>query len=465
MFTSSFRKMMPKVLLAVLAFVYIAPAHAAPEDLVTKATLIEKLATHLSLQISPEVAVSKSQDKLYFPDVWPASSYYDVTATLCIKGIFSCDGKKWQPDMIATKEAMLKIYYEMRYIDQGSAFIPKKYNYTPAVLWYAPYVYEATREGFYTKDTALGVLTERDLDVFLMREGAFRFFKKETPYFDGLVVDVASINENTYSNEERVNTILANYYLALGNQTLSQSVKTALKERQDLFTALLKKLKESPLQADAAYSTEWKTRFREAGVKEVLGFGEYKFKTNAAYRKKNIMAALNKMNGLVLEPGEEFNYWEILKEKGMDDIGGGWTLQGTDEVWAWGGGLCGSATALFRAAWFSGLEITERKPHSVYTTGFYSMKDIGLDASIFLTSPNLRFKNNTGAPVMLYLDYREEPRYGIAKISMLGTKPFTELTFAELKREGGYYIRERLFKMKDGTERTEQIKSSYSRIY
>ncbi|MFN7160659.1 MAG: VanW family protein [Candidatus Gracilibacteria bacterium] len=465
MFSPSTLKIVPKLLFAVLAIACIVPAHAAPEDVVSKSALVEKLYTQLSLQISPEIQVSKSQDKLYFPDIWPASPLYDVTATLCEKDVFTCDGKKFQPDMLATKEAMLKMYYEMRYIDQGSAFIPKKYNYTPAVVWYAPYVYESIQEGFYTKDTALGVLTERDLDIFLMREKTFSFFQKETPYFDGLVIDKGSIHENTYSNEERVNTILSNYYMALGNQKLSASVRTALNERQDLFTALLKKLKESPLQADSAYSAEWKTKFREANVKEVLGFGEYKFKTNAAYRKKNIMAALNKMNGLVLQPGEEFNYWDILKEKGMDGIGGGWTLQGSREVWAWGGGLCGSATALFRSAWFSGLEITERRPHSVYTTGFYDMKDIGLDASIFLTSPNLKFRNNTDAPVMLYVDYKEEPGYGTAKITMLGTKPFEELSFADLKREGGYYIRERLFKMKDGSERTEQVKSSYRRIH
>jgi vancomycin resistance protein YoaR len=56
-----------------------------------------------------------------------------------------------------------------------------------------------------------------------------------------------------------------------------------------------------------------------------------------------------------------------------------------------GGGICQVSTTLFNAALFAGLEIVERKNHSIYIDHYPK----GRDATVTAGSPNMRFRNDT----------------------------------------------------------------------
>jgi len=419
---------------------------------------------YFSITEDDSIKLARKTDTFYFKDVWPASDLYVPTAYLCIHEILTC-GKdiSFRADESASIESVWKLYYELRYIADGAGAIPKKYgNPSP---WYFAYKVEAMKEGIAGAERAPGTVSHRDFLYVLKADSTLRSFGWQVKFFPGLELSSEELKIYNFQDDAALEAMLSRYKEAFHEKTLvATSVKNILQERIDVLEALLKKRKENPLQQDSAYTAEWKKKFQEVGVREELGYGEYRFRTNASYRKHNILAALGKMHGLVLQPDEEFNYWDILKKKGMSDIVSGWTLNGGEEVWEWGGGLCGSATALFRSAWFSGLEITERRQHSAYYTSFYAMKDIGLDAALYLSSPNLRFKNNTGKPLMFYVSYTEEPGYGTVQIHMLGTKHFKDMSFSDVRKEKGVYIRDRVITLKDGTEDVDTVRSSYGKI-
>jgi vancomycin resistance protein YoaR len=64
----------------------------------------------------------------------------------------------------------------------------------------------------------------------------------------------------------------------------------------------------------------------------------------------------------------------------------------------YGGGLCQISTTTFRAAVKAGLEITERRNHA-YPVKYYNPQ--GTDATIYPPHPDLRFKNNTPAYILI----------------------------------------------------------------
>ena len=63
-----------------------------------------------------------------------------------------------------------------------------------------------------------------------------------------------------------------------------------------------------------------------------------------------------------------------------------------------GGGICQVSTTVFRAAIYSGLKITERHNHA-YPVSYY--KPYGMDATIYIPKPDLKFTNNTPGAIFV----------------------------------------------------------------
>ncbi|MCD6422301.1 VanW family protein, partial [bacterium] len=61
--------------------------------------------------------------------------------------------------------------------------------------------------------------------------------------------------------------------------------------------------------------------------------------------------------------------------------------------------LCQVATTLFRTALNAGLPIEERHPHA-YRVRYYE-PPIGMDATIYYPQRDLKFKNDTGSPILI----------------------------------------------------------------
>ncbi|MFH1366818.1 MAG: VanW family protein [Patescibacteria group bacterium] len=110
-------------------------------------------------------------------------------------------------------------------------------------------------------------------------------------------------------------------------------------------------------------------------------------------RKHNIGVGVEKFSGVILAPGEEFSFIAILGDSGPE---AGYlpelVIKNNQTIPEYGGGLCQVSTTLFRAAIYSGLEITARTPHA-FPVVYYNPQ--GFDATVYDPKPDLKFLNDT----------------------------------------------------------------------
>lgn len=129
------------------------------------------------------------------------------------------------------------------------------------------------------------------------------------------------------------------------------------------------------------------------GINVLLGQGASNFYGSPKNRIHNIKIGTAKFNGLILNPGEEFSFNNLLGGSGAEQ---GFlpelVIKKNETLPEYGGGLCQVSTTFFRAAVKSGLKITERSPHA-FPVQYYNPQ--GFDATIYEPHPDLRFINNT----------------------------------------------------------------------
>ncbi len=113
----------------------------------------------------------------------------------------------------------------------------------------------------------------------------------------------------------------------------------------------------------------------------------------------NISVPARRLDGLVIKPGQTFDFWGALGEISFrtgyrmgNAIIGGHTAEGR----ALAGGICSTSTTLFNAAARAGLDIVSRRPHWYYISRY----PLGLDATVSDTQ-NMRFRNDTGHPILI----------------------------------------------------------------
>ncbi len=135
------------------------------------------------------------------------------------------------------------------------------------------------------------------------------------------------------------------------------------------------------------------------GIKELLGVGHSNFAGSPVNRRKNIARALELLNGTIIQPGQIFSTIDTM---GQIDGDHGWfpemVIKGNETKPEFGGGLCQVGTTLFRGAMLSGLPIVERQNHS-YRVRYY--EPAGTDATVYGPHPDLRFRNDTGHPILI----------------------------------------------------------------
>ncbi len=121
--------------------------------------------------------------------------------------------------------------------------------------------------------------------------------------------------------------------------------------------------------------------------------------TNTANGNSNMALALSKINGTVLQPGQEFSYNGTIGDStnpanGWKGAGG---LVNGLHVQVYGGGICQGATTLYNAALLAGLEIVERECHS--EPSIYC--PIGLDATVDYGNIDLKIRNPLENPIYI----------------------------------------------------------------
>lgn len=115
-------------------------------------------------------------------------------------------------------------------------------------------------------------------------------------------------------------------------------------------------------------------------------------------RASNVATAAGYINGTILYPGEEFSTIKVIKDRTVEngykvasEYSSGKVVDGV------GGGVCQVATTLYNTVLRAELEVVERSPHSMVV----SYVDVSMDAAIAGDYKDLKFKNNTDAPVYI----------------------------------------------------------------
>lgn len=156
-----------------------------------------------------------------------------------------------------------------------------------------------------------------------------------------------------------------------------------------------------------------------------LGTFETRYSTllDAAERTHNLRIAASRIDGTVLMPGETFDFNEVVGERNeangfrpAPEIAAGELVDGI------GGGTCQIAGTLHAAAFFAGLHIVERSPHSRPSTYIW----MGLDAVVVYPRLNLRFTNDLPFPIALGMIVEG----GIVRAEIRGARQVRAVSFA-----------------------------------
>jgi vancomycin resistance protein YoaR len=129
------------------------------------------------------------------------------------------------------------------------------------------------------------------------------------------------------------------------------------------------------------------------GITSLIGQGTSNFAGSPKNRRHNIKIGAAAFHGILIKPEEEFSFNKIIgkvspKKGYLPEL----VIKNNRTVAEYGGGLCQISTTCFRAALYSGLPITERRPHA-YAVKYYNPQ--GTDATIYPPHPDLRFINDT----------------------------------------------------------------------
>lgn len=119
-------------------------------------------------------------------------------------------------------------------------------------------------------------------------------------------------------------------------------------------------------------------------------------------REHNIALALGKFNGLRINAGEQVSFNQIVgKRTAEHGFREAKIIVNGEYVDGIGGGVCQVSTTIFNAAVQAGLQITESHHHSLRS----SYVPLGYDAMVS-SNADLRFVNNTGAPIYIETSFR-----------------------------------------------------------
>ncbi len=122
------------------------------------------------------------------------------------------------------------------------------------------------------------------------------------------------------------------------------------------------------------------------------------FATSNSNRANNIRVASNKINGVVLLPGEEFSYNKVVGKRtvqaGFKEAGVYMNGKVETDI---GGGICQVSSTLYNTALRANLQIVKRSNH-YFDTGYVPLST---DATVSWGGPEFIFKNSRKYPVKI----------------------------------------------------------------
>ncbi len=224
----------------------------------------------------------------------------------------------------------------------------------------------------------------------------------EHPDLDALFVDIAEIVNVAPQNARfRVEDGVAVEF-AGSTEGVSLDVKATMSQLNSML--MLEDENELALATileQPAITTE---SVNDLGIKEVLGTGYSSFKGSPANRIANIRHGVSKLDGMLIPPGETVSLVESLKPFTIAD---GYlpelVIKGDEIKPEIGGGLCQIGSTTFRAVMNSGLQVDERRNHSLVVSYYNdpSNGNPGTDATLYDPAPDFKFTNDTENYILL----------------------------------------------------------------
>ena len=136
-------------------------------------------------------------------------------------------------------------------------------------------------------------------------------------------------------------------------------------------------------------------------------------------RTTNVILSSNKINGVVVMPGEVFSYNKIVGERTIDAGYKNASIYVDGKVVdGLGGGICQTTTNLYNAVLYANLEIVERTNHQFIPP--YS--SASRDATVVYGLSDFKFKNNRDYPIKISSTVSN----GTATVQIYGLKQETE---------------------------------------
>jgi len=121
----------------------------------------------------------------------------------------------------------------------------------------------------------------------------------------------------------------------------------------------------------------------------------------------NIQKASDQINGIILEPGENFIFNRLIGPAEQEDGYKESTIIANGQfVNGYGGGVCQVSTTLYNAALLANLQIIERYNHSIYGDAT-NYVPLGRDAAIFYGYKDLKFKNSLEQQLVIFCEVKE----------------------------------------------------------
>lgn len=149
--------------------------------------------------------------------------------------------------------------------------------------------------------------------------------------------------------------------------------------------------------------------------KDVLGSRTTKYNSGIIGRTKNVTQAANRINGIILNPGDIFSYNSAVGPRTPAagfSVATVYTKDGLVEEL--GGGICQVSSTLYNAVLYADLKVVERRNHS-YTVTYVKN---GLDATVAYGFIDFKFQNTLSSPIKIVTSVGG----GVLTVTLLGIK-------------------------------------------
>ena len=154
-------------------------------------------------------------------------------------------------------------------------------------------------------------------------------------------------------------------------------------------------------------------------LSDLLSYFSTRYDESNTPRTTNLRLATQKINGVIVMPGETFSYNQTLGKRtaaaGYKEAAG---YAGGKVVQMVGGGICQVSSTLYDAVVYANLEIVERHNHMFIT----SYAGAGKDATVSYGALDFKFKNNRNYPILI----KATAKGGVSKVEIYGIKEETE---------------------------------------